>query len=106
MPSIVVQIEWDVPVDPDWVDDLSIELALAEYCPESLLTVTDVGDVVDALRGLLEPAIPEDRPYYMRWVLKQDKWFCNYCNCENGEHGSDCPVAVAKAALAALEAAE
>ena len=52
MPSVVVQIKWDVPDDPGWVDDLSIELALAEYCPETLITVTGAGDVVEALKNI------------------------------------------------------
>ena len=54
MPSKIVKIEWDTPDDPDWLDELSIELAIGEFCPDTVLIVTGVEDTDIANAELLE----------------------------------------------------
>lgn len=44
MPSITVQIEWDVPDDPNWLNPYNLELALGDYCRNTAFTVTRVND--------------------------------------------------------------
>lgn len=45
MPSIVVQIEWDVPDDPNWLNPYNLELVLEDFCRNTAFTVTQVNAV-------------------------------------------------------------
>ena len=44
MPRIDVRIEWDEPDDPHWLNPENLELALSEYCSNTLFTVTDISN--------------------------------------------------------------
>ena len=45
MPRITVEIEWDVPDEPFWLNPDNVALALGAYCRNTAFTVRDVDDV-------------------------------------------------------------
>ena len=43
MPKITVEIEWDQPTDPFWLNADNVSLALHAYCPNTRFQVQDAG---------------------------------------------------------------
>lgn len=44
MPKIIVQIEWDEPDDPHWLNADNVKLALQAYCRNTRFVVEEVTD--------------------------------------------------------------
>lgn len=41
MPKIAVEIEWDQPDDPHWLNVYSLAIALSAYCPNTQFRIYD-----------------------------------------------------------------
>ena len=64
MPSIDVRIKWDVPDDPNWLNPANLELALSEYCTNTLFRVSDISD------------------NYADLQRRNNRTYCAYCGYE------------------------
>lgn len=52
MPKITVEIEWDWPDEPSWLNAGNIEIALASYCENTAFTVMELTDKLSASEAL------------------------------------------------------
>ena len=43
MPKVRVEIDWDKPDDPGWLNPLNIKLCLEAYCKNTKFGVRDLG---------------------------------------------------------------
>lgn len=55
MPSRIFKIEWDEPDDINWLNRFSLELVLADYCPNTGFEVSDWPEI--------DPVVPDESVY-------------------------------------------
>ena len=46
MPSIIVEIEWNVPDDPHWLNADNVSLALHAYCANTQFNVSKPKEII------------------------------------------------------------